>query len=132
MAHAPAGVCHVCEEPTSALVGEALYECSGQCKRTYHASCCAPSAAGCCAPCVAGTWACSACGKAGSMQKCSMSKCGRFYHMECVKALPRARLSALGKSFRCPVHYCGHCGASGDSIPMVGALGTFLFKQLHV
>lgn len=65
---------------------------------------------------------CFRCGEAGigggDLQKCSMGMCGRHYHARCAAGCPLTRHS-VGGAFRCPVHYCCHCGLSGDSIPMV-------------
>jgi chromodomain-helicase-DNA-binding protein 7 len=50
--------------------------------------------------------------------KCSMGRCGRFYHSGCVQLLQHTK-AAGGAGFRCPVHYCASCGLSGDGVVMV-------------
>lgn len=49
----------------------------------------------------------------------STSNCNcRWYHKDCVLRLPLVKANANGR-FRCPLHYCKACGASGDSVPMM-------------
>lgn len=72
-------------------------------------------AARCSHPC----FACShKAGPAGTV-RCSMASCTRRYHWECLASHPLARISASGRSAKCPLHYCAACGASGDGVPMV-------------
>ena len=36
-----------------------------------------------------------------------MAACGKFYHIECVKQFPQARVE--GKGITCPLHLCHTC-----------------------
>ncbi|GAB5367242.1 hypothetical protein AAMO2058_001213100, partial [Amorphochlora amoebiformis] len=53
------------------------------------------------------------------VRRCSVSTCGRYYHLECIAAHSSARwigdVSLGYSSFRCPLHYCAVCEKSGNS-----------------
>jgi hypothetical protein len=58
-------------------------------------------------------------GPLGQLLKCSMGRCGRYYHTPCAAACPLTKWASGRASFRCPVHYCARCGLSGDSVAML-------------
>ncbi|EIE20353.1 hypothetical protein COCSUDRAFT_83553 [Coccomyxa subellipsoidea C-169] len=58
-------------------------------------------------------------GPLGELVKCSMGRCGHFYHRSCATACPLTKWGASGGAFRCPAHYCARCGLSGDSVAML-------------
>ncbi|XP_023668230.1 histone-lysine N-methyltransferase NSD2 isoform X1 [Paramormyrops kingsleyae] len=100
-------VCQVCEG-----VGEELLLCEGQCCGAFHSRCLdapsRPQAKVLCQTCRSGIQQCFSCkGTDGSIQRCVVQQCGRFYHEAC------ARLNALSvfknKGFRCPLHVCLSC-----------------------
>ncbi|PRW33616.1 PHD zinc finger-containing [Chlorella sorokiniana] len=65
---------------------------------------------------------CSACGKpssAAGIVKCSVARCCRQYHWDCLVANPLSRVNDSGRGAKCPLHYCAQCGLSGDGVPMV-------------
>ncbi|KAK9815454.1 hypothetical protein WJX72_003907 [[Myrmecia] bisecta] len=121
LARAPASVCFSCEQG-----GGGMWSCEGACRRSFHAGCRAPLVAtpqAWCTECASASHSCGHCGQAPSpeapLQKCSMRSCGRHYHPGCVAASPLTSYSGAGRAFRCPVHYCAHCGRSGDAVPML-------------
>ena len=67
--------------------------------------------------------ACFSCGHRGhpgAVAKCSMGRCGRHYHLACIRCQPAwrplarpARRSSARCTFKCPLHYCAACGQSG-------------------
>lgn len=63
-----------------------------------------------------GIHSCFACKKQDKeVRRCSVSQCGKFYHEECVKKLPQARME--GKGFICPLHVCATCAADNIRNP---------------
>jgi hypothetical protein len=51
--------------------------------------------------------------------KCSVARCCRQYHWDCLVANPLSRVNDSGRGAKCPLHYCAQCGLSGDGVPMV-------------
>ncbi|PVD31080.1 hypothetical protein C0Q70_10357 [Pomacea canaliculata] len=107
-------ICTVCEQ-----AGE-LIECHGPCQSYFHTSCLKlekePEADFRCSECCAGIHSCFACKKQDKeVRRCSVSQCGKFYHEECVKKLPQARME--GKGFICPLHVCATCAADNIRNP---------------
>jgi hypothetical protein len=108
--------------------------CTGPCLRSFHFSCTFPAVLGGflgtrCSECSLGTHPCFVCGKGGPSNnndnntgdatiKCSMAKCGRYYHPRCVRSNKLAQFKS-DKSFKCMAHYCAHCERSGDGVAMV-------------
>lgn len=53
------------------------------------------------------------------LQKCSMNRCRKYYHSECLKACPQTRWSVINRlhkdsneyldTFACPTHFCHTC-----------------------
>ena len=60
-------------------------------------------------------FACKGRGQPGVLVKCSMSRCGRYYHMQCLSGLPLTAFGKSGTTFKCALHYCARCGVSGNS-----------------
>ena len=57
---------------------------------------------------ISGVHSCFVCKKSdSSTQRCSVAVCGKFYHIDCVKQFPQARVE--GKSVTCPLHQCHTC-----------------------
>jgi len=107
--------------------------CTGPCLRSFHFSCTSPAVLGGflgtrCSECSLGSHPCFVCGKCGPSNnnnntgdatiKCSMAKCGRYYHPRCVRSNKLAQFKS-DKSFKCMAHYCAHCERSGDGVAMV-------------
>ncbi|KAK7508605.1 hypothetical protein BaRGS_00000171 [Batillaria attramentaria] len=107
-------ICSVCEQP-----GE-LIECQGLCQGYFHQACLklesAPAEDWKCPECTTGVHTCFSCKKADQETvKCSVPMCGKYYHEECVKKLPQARME--GKGFTCPLHVCATCVAESSRNP---------------
>jgi hypothetical protein len=153
-------ICALCED------GGLLIVCDGPCNRAFHLECVhlteTPDASEWhCPDCRMKSHLCLICGEVGAdanakyeiemwmndaasgfVRKCSMNKCGRFYHKKsvgcCYRSFCRGIVlifvlmhfrcledvdlvlwsSTLG-SFRCPQHYCCGCSVSGDSAFMM-------------
>jgi hypothetical protein len=59
-------------------------------------------------PTFPGVHTCFVCKKTDKeTRRCSIGMCGRFYHEDCLKVLPQARIE--GKTFICPLHGCATC-----------------------
>ena len=55
-----------------------------------------------------GVHPCFVCKKSDNVtQKCGVALCGKFYHIDCVKQFPQARVE--GKGITCPLHLCHTC-----------------------
>lgn len=62
---------------------------------------------------------CCVCGKEDLIlrKKCSLTHCGKFYHLECLKSWPQTQWSLLENfdSFVCPRHVCHTCISDNPS-----------------
>ena len=154
-------VCALCVD------GGLLIVCDGQCGRAFHLECVGLTAAPTsdtwkCPDCVNHSFLCLICGVEGHevlskhdredwfygtgptlVKKCSMGRCGRFYHKKCACVLSTVvalrpsieccgvpcpvcrcleKISMVvwsGETFRCPQHYCCGCSLSGDGAAML-------------
>lgn len=102
-------VCHICEQS-----GDILIDCQGPCFGSYHLSCLgltvSPVGSFRCDECSTGNHPCFVC-KLTSRDTvaCSASKCGRFYHRECINKFPLTKMDS--NSIICPLHICATCAA---------------------
>lgn len=110
-------MCGVCEE------GGQLMCCEGGCRRSFHLHCLGltttPPGAFVCDACETGVETCLACyqlGEVDEMLGCSHDHCGKWYHKQCARELPRASsVEAKGHEskevkFLCPRHNCANSG----------------------
>ena len=112
-------MCGVCEE------GGKLVCCEGGCRRSFHLHClgltAAPSGTFLCDACETGTETCLSCHQLGSIDEmvhCTHAHCGKWYHKQCARELPRASShEAKGHEskvqqvkFLCPRHNCANSG----------------------
>ena len=58
---------------------------------------------------------CNGRGQSDAVVKCSMGRCGRYYHTRCLRSLPLTAFGKSGTTFKCALHYCALCGVSGSS-----------------
>lgn len=96
-------LCLICEATGATLT------CTGPCKMSFHLDCIGitqPPAAFLCDECTTGAHPCLVCKGTEDTQKCSMERCGTFYHMSCLKTLP---LPIKEDSPICPLHFCLPC-----------------------
>ena len=115
-----------------------LIACDGPCMRSFHLNCIdlneEPEADSqwFCSDCESGVHHCFSCGEVGDLQadddgpmafkKCSVFKCGKFYHSQCVRQYELTQFWGSSEAFRCPIHYCDICEKSGDSMAMLSCL----------
>ena len=109
-----------------------LWVCRGKCRRSFHYEC-LQSIEGYCKECATGEHKCYQCGEGanhlGSVFKCSIGICGKYYHLPCVMQIPETNVlqgswmpvgsvaeDTSGLKFRCPQHYCKTCGVSGANV----------------
>jgi hypothetical protein len=112
-------MCGVCEE------GGQLICCDGGCRRSFHLHCLGltttPPGAFLCDACETGVETCLACHQLGGideMLRCTHDHCGKWYHKQCARELPRASsIEAKGHEskdkdakFLCPRHNCANTG----------------------
>ncbi|XP_060585586.1 histone-lysine N-methyltransferase NSD2-like isoform X2 [Ruditapes philippinarum] len=102
-------LCQICEQ-----TGE-LMECQGPCQGFFHMDCLgltvAPEGAFKCDECTNGIHSCFVCKKSSAdTQRCSVPVCGKFYHIDCIKQYPQAKVE--GKGLTCPLHSCHTCLAN--------------------
>lgn len=100
-------VCQVCEE-----AGEELVPCEGQCCGMFHLQCLGesfkPEDKLQCQECSSGLHSCFQCKRAdGTVRRCHVPHCGKFYHESCIRLNPLTVLD--NKGFRCPLHTCLGC-----------------------
>ncbi|XP_054917474.1 histone-lysine N-methyltransferase NSD2 [Dermacentor andersoni] len=96
-------LCLICEATGATLT------CTGPCKRSFHLDCLGitqPPVAFLCDECTTGTHSCLVCKGTDATQKCSMERCGTFYHMSCLKTVP---IPLKADSLVCPRHFCLPC-----------------------
>ena len=110
-------ICKVCE--TS---GELLL-CEGTCSGAFHLGCLGlddvPEGEFKCDECTTGLHSCFVCRRNnGNMRSCAIMYCGKFYHEECLRDFPLARLSFQGELI-CPLHACASCGFHNRKSPDV-------------
>ncbi|KAI3425137.1 hypothetical protein D9Q98_008908 [Chlorella vulgaris] len=128
VSRAPMAVCFACCEGVPLDAAGDLWACEGPCRRTFHPCCQAPAAGGMlrrCNECFNNSHPCFGCGGAPGSSgtvKCSMGQCSRYWHWGCLTGHPLTKVSATGRSAKCPLHYCAACGASGNGVPMVQCL----------
>ena len=122
--------CGICEQ------GGDLLCCDGPCKRFFHLACLGmdklPSGSRWhCPDCASKMHMCLMCGATGpdaedfvsckesQVIKCSHSRCGRFYHRQCLvgnstikwlKDGVETRYPSSANGFHCPLHRCKFCG----------------------
>ncbi|XP_055018153.1 histone-lysine N-methyltransferase NSD3 isoform X4 [Boleophthalmus pectinirostris] len=106
-------VCQICE-----VYGEGLVVCEGDCNRHFHLECLGltslPEGRFTCSECKNGNHPCFSCKTAGSeVTRCSVTGCGCYYHMDCVRKLPGTTNSQEG-GFCCPQHCCSTCCLERD------------------
>uniref|UniRef100_H3D4D3 Nuclear receptor binding SET domain protein 2 n=1 Tax=Tetraodon nigroviridis TaxID=99883 RepID=H3D4D3_TETNG len=100
-------VCQSCEE-----AGEDLVPCEGQCCGMFHLQCLGvllePDDKVLCQECSTGVHSCFHCKKSeGSVRRCHVPHCGKFYHEACIRLNPLTVFD--NKGFRCPLHTCLGC-----------------------
>ena len=110
-------ICKVCE--TS---GELLL-CEGSCSGAFHLGCLGlddvPEGEFKCDECTTGLHSCFVCRRNnGNLRACGIMYCGKFYHEECLRHFPLARLSFQGELI-CPLHACASCGFHNRKSPDV-------------
>ena len=110
-------VCKSCE--TS---GELLL-CEGRCSGAFHLSCLGieevPEGEFLCEECKIDKHTCYICRiNTGEVRPCSVLYCGKFYHDDCLKAYPLARIS-YERELICPLHACASCGFHKKNSPDV-------------
>jgi superfamily II DNA or RNA helicase len=99
--------------------GGLILLCDGPCHRSFHLECIGMDTEPddeqwLCPDCSAGRHMCLICKQVGEMGtefgvvQCSVAKCGRFYHRNCLTKHPRVEWVGA-KRFRCPSHYCHGC-----------------------
>ncbi|XP_033828640.1 histone-lysine N-methyltransferase NSD3 isoform X3 [Periophthalmus magnuspinnatus] len=106
-------VCQICE-----VYGEGLVVCEGDCNKHFHLECLGltslPEGRFTCSECKSGNHPCFSCKTTGSeVTRCSVSGCGCYYHMDCVRKLPGTTNSQEG-GFCCPQHCCSTCCLERD------------------
>jgi hypothetical protein len=140
-------LCRVCDQP-----GVLLF-CEGRCQESYHLACLdveekylpAPGEHWECSNCVEEVAECFGCRVDGRVateavgdeyvRNCSVSKCGKHYHIKCIDAMHRCTgfardnapskeigtpagkttVRSAGSSFRCPLHLCAICSDTSDA-----------------
>ena len=123
-------ICEICNQSGRLLA------CDGPCQGWYHlacaglAECPADNVEWVCKRCVDKKHPCHACHEEGvacepgsdvpgGVNKCSISTCGRYYHIPCIKKYPIAFFYENSNRFRCALHYCAGCAVPGDSQSMI-------------
>ncbi|KAM9340753.1 histone-lysine N-methyltransferase NSD2 [Symphorus nematophorus] len=101
-------VCLMCEQP-----GEGLVPCEGQCCGMFHLHCLGlsfkPDEKLLCQECSTGIHSCFSCKQSdGTVRRCHVPHCGKFYHEACIRLNPLTVFENKG-SFRCPLHTCLGC-----------------------
>ena len=82
-----------------------------------------------CHDCVNLTHPCFVCKKIGSEEKlsaCSVKRCGKFYHLKCLKPWPQSRVNTT--SLICPMHICHTCTSDDPRNPNPGRAGGKLLR----
>lgn len=108
-------ICFICEFP------EDLIECQGTCMRHVHHDCIGlltkPKHGYKCDECAANSHACFACKKPSEKnfetKKCSLAKCGRYYHDECAKQSLLFKKDSNSK-YTCSLHTCATCHSESN------------------
>uniref|UniRef100_UPI0037E9A131 histone-lysine N-methyltransferase NSD2 n=1 Tax=Semicossyphus pulcher TaxID=241346 RepID=UPI0037E9A131 len=100
-------VCQTCEQASEELV-----PCEGQCSGMYHLHCLGvsfkPEDKLQCQECSTGIHSCFSCKKSeGTVRRCHVPHCGKFYHEACISLNPLTVFD--NKGFRCPLHACLSC-----------------------
>ncbi|XP_042357025.1 histone-lysine N-methyltransferase NSD2 [Plectropomus leopardus] len=100
-------VCQMCEQ-----AGEDLVPCEGQCCGMFHLHCLGlslkPDEKLLCQECSTGIHSCFHCKQSdGSVRRCHVQHCGKFYHEACIRLNPLTVFD--NKGFRCPLHACLSC-----------------------
>uniref|UniRef100_A0A3B3ZHF7 Histone-lysine N-methyltransferase NSD3 n=1 Tax=Periophthalmus magnuspinnatus TaxID=409849 RepID=A0A3B3ZHF7_9GOBI len=100
------------------VYGEGLVVCEGDCNKHFHLECLGltslPEGRFTCSECKSGNHPCFSCKTTGSeVTRCSVSGCGCYYHMDCVRKLPGTTNSQEG-GFCCPQHCCSTCCLERD------------------
>ncbi|XP_056867738.1 histone-lysine N-methyltransferase NSD2 [Takifugu flavidus] len=102
-------VCQSCE-----TAGEDLVPCEGQCCGMFHLQCLGMMELEdklLCQECSTGVHSCFHCKKSeGSVRRCHVPHCGKFYHEACIRLNPLTVFD--NKGFRCPLHTCLGCCCS--------------------
>ncbi|KAK7934446.1 hypothetical protein WMY93_005342 [Mugilogobius chulae] len=106
-------VCQICE-----VYGDGLVVCEGDCSRHFHLECLGlkslPEGRFTCSECRNGNHPCFSCKSTGSeVTRCSVSGCGCYYHLDCVRKLSGTTNSQDG-GFSCPQHCCSTCCLERD------------------
>ncbi|XP_041668628.1 histone-lysine N-methyltransferase NSD2 [Cheilinus undulatus] len=100
-------VCQTCEQ-----AGEDLVPCEGQCNGMFHLHCLGvsflPEDKLQCHECSTGVHSCFSCKQSdGTVRRCHVPLCGKFYHEACIRLNPLTVFD--NKGFRCPLHVCLSC-----------------------
>ena len=119
-------LCGVCEE------GGRLLCCEGGCTRAFHLHCLGltstPPGSFVCDACETGVETCLACHQLGNIDEmlpCTHKNCGKWYHKQCARELPRASgHEAKGHEskqdkFLCPRHNCANSGVPGSKFSLL-------------
>lgn len=115
-------LCALCEQDGDLLL------CKGRCGRAFHVKCLGmeqppEDEEWSCPDCVSKQHMCLICNKSGQdeveggVQQCALRTCFRFYHIDCINAMPTRISRWIDRNgdcqedrFRCPHHRCRECG----------------------
>uniref|UniRef100_A0A8C2X980 Nuclear receptor binding SET domain protein 2 n=1 Tax=Cyclopterus lumpus TaxID=8103 RepID=A0A8C2X980_CYCLU len=105
-------ICMLFSLQTCEQAGEDLVPCEGQCCGMFHLHCLGlslkPDEKLLCQECSTGIHSCFTCKQPdGSVRRCHVPHCGKFYHEACIRLNPLTVFD--NKGFRCPLHACLSC-----------------------
>lgn len=116
-------VCYICEGVSECPQnkGTDMLKCKGLCCGMFHLNCVglqgAPTKDFKCQDCSQRRPVCFNCKSSeGTPQRCRVSNCGKFYHIECTESWPLVCRQKNQERMVCPRHFCHMCAAIADDM----------------